>query len=82
MLLNAGVAVFKPYFDPELPYSQEIKTTKPNRICSYDETKMELDCTKGRKGKKNRTLKAPSDDGTTVVTMFDKCASDVCVIIS
>jgi hypothetical protein len=42
VLLNAGVAVVNPDFDPELPYSQELMITEPARICSYDETKVEL----------------------------------------
>ncbi len=39
---------------------------------------MELDSTKGGKGKKYRTLRVLNDDGTTVVTKSDKCASAVC----
>ncbi len=46
VLLKAGVAVANPDFDPELPYSQEILIIKPGQICSFDETKVELDCTK------------------------------------
>ncbi len=78
MLLKAGVAVLNPDFDPELSYSEELIITKPERICSFDETKVELDCTKGGKGKKDRTSRVPNDDGTTVVTKSDKCASAVC----
>ena len=53
--------------------------THPERICSYDETKMELDCTKGGKGNGDRTVRAgATDDGTTVVTKSSKCASAVC----
>jgi hypothetical protein len=70
--------VVNPDFDPELPYSQELLITKPERICSYDETKVELDCTMGGKGKKDRTLRVPNDAGTTVVTKSDTCASAVC----
>jgi len=69
VILKAGVAVVNPDYDPEVPYSQEILIIHPDRICSYDETKMELDCTKGGKGRKDRTLKAgPDDDGSMVVT--------------
>ncbi len=34
--LKAGVAVFNPDIDPELPYSEELIITKPKCICSYD----------------------------------------------
>jgi hypothetical protein len=78
VLLNAGVAVVNPDYDPNVPYSEEILITIPGRIGSYDETKMKLDCTRGGKGKKDRTVKAPDDDGTTVVTKSDKCAPAVC----
>jgi len=54
VLLKAGVAVLNPDFDPEVPCSQEILITHPKRICSYDYTKMEIDCTKGEKGKTTR----------------------------
>ncbi len=47
--MKAGVAVVNPDYDPDLPYSKEIPITKPERICSYDETKMELDFTRGFK---------------------------------
>ncbi len=47
MLLKAGVAVVNPEYSPMVPYSQMILITKPERISSYDETKMELDCTRG-----------------------------------
>jgi hypothetical protein len=56
VLLNAGVALVNPDYDPDLPYSQEILITKPERIWPYDETKMELDCTvyKGFQRKKGQ----------------------------
>ncbi len=73
LILKAGVAVLNPDFDPAVPYSQEILITRPERICSYDETKMELDCTKGGKGKSGRCpTTGPGDDGTVVVAKSDK----------
>jgi hypothetical protein len=78
VLLKAGVTVLSPEFDPEKPYSEELIITKPERICSYDETRVELDCTKEGKGKKERTLRVPDDDCTMVVTKYDKCTSAVC----
>jgi hypothetical protein len=53
--MKAGVAVVNP--DPMVPYSQEILITKPERICSYDETKMELDCTRGGKGREDKIVR-------------------------
>jgi hypothetical protein len=79
VFLSAGVAVVNPEYDPELPYSQKILITKPERICSLDESKMKLDCTRGGLGKKYQTIRdGPDDDGATVVTKSDKCASAVC----
>ncbi len=79
MLLKAGVAVLNPDFDPVVPYSQEILITHPERIWSYDETKMELDCTKGGKGKSDAIVTSGSgDDNIVVVTKSNKCASAVC----
>ena len=78
VLIKAGVAVLNPDFDPEKPYSEELIITKPGQIGSYDETRVELDCTRGGKGKKDRTLRVQNDDGTTVVTKSDKSASAVC----
>jgi hypothetical protein len=79
VLLKAGVAEANPDYDPMVPYSQQILITKPQQICSFDETKIELDCTKGGKGKGDTIVKTgPTDDGTAVVTKSDKCASAVC----
>ena len=50
VLINAGVAKLNADFDPDVPFSEEIVITRPERICSYDETKMELDCTRGGSG--------------------------------
>ena len=78
MLLGAGVVVLNPAYDPSAPYSEEIIITRPERICSYDETKIELDCTKGGAGKRDRAIRIPFDDGETVVTKLDRCASAAC----
>jgi hypothetical protein len=53
VLLNTIVSMINPDYDPTEVYSQEILITHPGRICSYDETRLELDCTKPRKGKGN-----------------------------
>ncbi len=44
--------------DPNKPYSEEILITAPERICSYDETRMELDCTTAVNGKTNVVIRA------------------------
>ncbi len=41
-------------------------------------TKMELDCTKGGAGKRNRYIRGPKDDGETIVTKSRCCASAAC----
>jgi hypothetical protein len=79
VLINAGVSKFNPDYDPDEPFSQEIIITAPERLCSFDETKMELDCTKAGKGNTNRTIKAGvNDDNTVIVTKCDKCGSAIC----
>ncbi len=55
VLLGAGVAIRNPDYDPEVPYSEEIIITRPEWIGSYDETKMELDCTRGGAGFRDRS---------------------------
>jgi hypothetical protein len=68
VLLDAGVVVCNLAYDPSPPYSEEIITARPERICFYDETRIELDCTKGGAGKRDRAIRIPFDDGETVVT--------------
>ncbi len=76
VLSNTGVAVVNLDYDPNVPYSEEILITKPERICFYDETKMQLDCTRGGKGRTYNNVRwIPEDDGTTVATKSDKCTS-------
>ena len=78
VLLDAGVAVRNPNYDPSVPYSEEILITHPERIFSYDETKVELDCTKGGSRKRDRFVKPIDNDGETVVTKSSSCASAAC----
>jgi hypothetical protein len=52
LLLEAGAAKINPCYGPKVMYSEEILITHPERICSYDETRMERDSTKPRKGKR------------------------------
>jgi hypothetical protein len=46
MLLGARLIDRNPNYDSQIPYSGEICITRPERISSYDETKMELYCTR------------------------------------
>ena len=79
VLINAGVAEVNPNYDPAVAYSEQIIITHPERICSYDETRMEMDCTDPTKGKTDRIVKAGmGDDGTTVVTKSSKTGSACC----
>ena len=68
VLLDAGLVVRNPDYDPEIPYSEETIITRPGRILSYDETKMELDCTRGGAGSRDRFVRGLHDDGEAVVT--------------
>jgi hypothetical protein len=77
-MLDAGMAVRNPDYDPQSPYSEKILITHPERICPYDETKMELDCTKGGAIKRDRYIRGPKDDEETIVTKSSWCASAAC----
>ena len=80
VLLDAGVAVIHPDYDPTVPYSEELLITRPERIGSYDETKVELDCIKNGAGKRDRCIRDNLFlvDGEVVVTNSDRCASVAC----
>ncbi len=70
VLLGAGVAIRNPDYDPKVPYYEEIIITRPERTGSYDETKMELGCTRGGAGSRDRFLirSGKEDDGEAIVT--------------
>ena len=79
VLLKAGVAELNPSFDPNVEFSQAIIITHPERICSFDETRVELDCTHGGKGKTDTYVRAGADDdGEAAVTKSGKTATAVC----
>ena len=79
VFVKAGVAERNPDFDPDTPYSPPIIITKPHRIASYDETKVELDCTSGGKGKSDTFVRAGvEDDCETIVTKSGRAATAVC----
>ena len=74
-----GVAKINPDHDLDEVYSQEIIVTAPERIFSYDESRMEMDCTEPGKGKGKRFIKSvKDDDGEVIVTKSSKTATSVC----
>ncbi len=79
-MLTTGVAKINPDYDPAEVFSQEIIITAPERICSYDETRVKMDCTKPCKGKGDRFIKGSGkeDDGEVIVTKSSKTATVVC----
>ena len=79
VLIKAGVDVPNPSFDPDVPYSEELLIVAPERIFSYDETRVELDCTDPSKGASGRIVRTcGKDDGTSIVTKSSKSAFAVC----
>jgi hypothetical protein len=79
VFLSVGVAKVNHDYNRVDPLCLEINITHPERIATYDETRLEMDCTKGGKGNRERNVKAAlDDDGEGVVTKSDACAHDVC----
>ena len=79
LLVDAGVVIMNPHFEPNIPYSKEIPITHPERICSYDETKMELDCNRAGRGKTDRTTRdGDKDDDTSLLVKSSKCGTATC----
>ena len=80
VMLTAGVAKINPDFWPGEMYSQEIIITVLERIFSYDEIRMELDCTKPEKGKGDCFMKGSGkeDDGEVIATKSSRTATTVC----
>ena len=58
VLVDAKVADRNSDFDQTAPYFEELLITRQKWIYSYDETKMELDCTKGGAGKLDRAIRS------------------------
>jgi hypothetical protein len=62
-----------------MPYSEEIFILAPERICAYDETRVELDCIDPNKGLTDRIVKdGPKDEGTSIVAKSSKSATAMC----
>jgi len=78
VLINAGVAELNPNYDHNVVYNEEIIITHPERIYSYDETRMEMAYTDSTKGESDKIVKPLGDDGTTVVTKSSKTGSACC----
>ena len=78
VLLDAGIAVRNPNYDPLVPYSEEFLITRPWMMCSFDETKMELDFTRGGAGSRDRFIRTEEDDGEAVVTKSSCSTSAAC----
>jgi hypothetical protein len=78
VLFAAGVVVRNPNYNPLVPYSEELLIIRPWRILSYDETKMELDCTRGGAGSRDRFIRVDNDDSETVVTKSSCSTSAAC----
>jgi hypothetical protein len=56
VLLKAGVMVRNVNFDPNKSYSEEILIIALERICIYDERRVELDCTRATNGKTDMVI--------------------------
>lgn len=79
VLIDAGVAVANRRYEAGTPYSEPIVIIHPERICSYDETRLELDCTKGGKGKVDRIVRGGmDDDGSCLATKSSNTATTAC----
>ena len=76
VLLQAGVAARNPDYDPDVPYSEPVLITLPERIVSFDEYRVELDSTDTSKAKSDRMVRAGIEDrGECLVTKSSGTAS-------
>ena len=78
IMVNAGVAEPNPHYDRTKPYDEAVFITRPSMIASFDETRVNLDSTETSKGKTDRSIRAPGDDGETIVTKSSSSATSVC----
>mmetsp|Transcript_20914 Transcript_20914/g.35020 ORF Transcript_20914/g.35020 Transcript_20914/m.35020 type:complete len:556 (+) Transcript_20914:920-2587(+) len=82
-LLDAGIAVVNPEFDPLLPYDEDLPAeqqpkcqpifiTDPTRIVSFDETSLSVDQTGTSKGSEERIVRdGVEDEGASLATKGD-----------
>jgi hypothetical protein len=62
-----------------VPYSEELLSVAPERICYYDETRVELDYTDPSKCASDRIIRDNAKDhGTSIVAKSSKSAYAVC----
>ena len=52
-MVQAGVAVPNQSYDPDVPFSEPVLVSRPGRILSFDETRVEIDQTEGGKARKD-----------------------------
>ena len=79
VMVRAGVAEWNPDYDEEVPHSERVYITHPERILSFDETRVELDCTTGGKSKSDRVVRAGVEDrGEALKTKSSSTATAVC----
>jgi hypothetical protein len=79
VLVKEGVAELNLNYDSAKPYSEMLTITHPERIFSFDETGMELDCTTGGKRKSDRNVRdGVSDRGECMVTKQSSTTTATC----
>ena len=77
-LVKAGIAVRRPDFDPSKKDSEPIRITRPERIISFDETRIQLDMTDGTHAPHAKTVRdGPHDTGETLAAKGGGMASGV-----
>ena len=68
MLVETGIDVPNPNFDPKDPTSEQVKIVKPSRLASMDETRLSNDTTENNKSKVCRSIVGKeNDDRNTLV---------------
>lgn len=79
VFVKAGVATRYPDFNPDQEGSEMVLITHPERIASFDETKVNLDSTDTSKAKTDRLVRAGGNDhGECIVTKSSASITAVC----
>ncbi|KAK3262903.1 hypothetical protein CYMTET_28269 [Cymbomonas tetramitiformis] len=77
-LVEAGLAVANPDWVHDDPDSCMIHITKPDRLFSFDETRLTMDCTDSSKSRQHRIVKTgKADDGEVLVNKGGGVATGV-----
>ena len=66
-LVEEGIAIRNPDFDPDVPYSNPITIVHPERLISYDETDASLDQSAATKAGTTRTVRVGRGDNGQVL---------------